>query len=171
MRKKGFAHDPLLYLDQPDIHKPKASMQDLYKTPSRPQADAAGKRIKSPTSFRRSQAFGSTDQIPDEDAFAPIGTDSVVDDESLEEASDDLKDDKDSLRRKPFKEMTLDEKVNYLANATNHIPSVRCEVKTKEKNYRGIIMSREEDVIVMRIGKRRLKIQMGDIENVRLLGF
>src|SRR5699024_4370106 len=106
-----------------------------------------------------------------EDAFAPIGTDSVVDDESLEEASDDLKDDKDSLRRKPFKEMSLDEKVNYLANATNHIASVGCEVKTMEKNYRGIIMSRKEDVIVMRIGKRRMKIQMGDIENVRLLGF
>src|SRR5699024_9408230 len=124
MRKKGFAHDPLLYLDQPDIHKPKASMQDLYETPPRPPAHPAGQRINSPTDSRRSQACGSTDQMPDEDAFAPIGTDSVGDDESLEEASDDLKDDKDSLRRKPFKEMTLDEKVNYLANATNHIPSV-----------------------------------------------
>src|SRR5699024_11630472 len=66
------------------------------------------------------------------------------------ESSDSKKEKQNSQSdTKKFKDMTLLEKVKYFADEPNHIPRIKCEIKTEDKSYRGYIMDIEEYTVYL----------------------
>ncbi|WP_188455657.1 CotO family spore coat protein [Virgibacillus oceani] len=143
MAEKKLARSPLLYIHQPTVDIPEANMQYDYMTPRSASAD--------------------TDTEVNE---------IQIENELLDEAEDsDDEEDKKASKRARFKEMTIAEKIDYFINMPSSLPKMKCEVKTDERSYRGIIIEKKEEDIFMLSGRRRVKIAVEEIEAIRLLGF
>src|SRR5699024_11650770 len=86
---------------------------------------------------------------------------------------DELKEKKSMADRPKFKDMTIEEKVEYFVSQPRHVPKLRCQIETNERKYRGIIIDFQEDHVFIRVGKRSssTKISLDQITNIRMLGF
>lgn len=161
MGDKKMAKSPLLYIQQPGIKEPRAPMQSHYKTPG--QHNRTGKIKKHP--FNRNY-FNQKQDIYDE---------AEGEAESAEESSDDHKQDdadtENQQERKKFKDMNLEERIHYFLNTPEHVPVMRAEVKTEDRNYRGKIVDYQDDNVYMRVGRRTTEIPFDTIKEIRLIGF
>lgn len=71
-----------------------------------------------------------------------------------------------------FKNLSIPEKVKYLASLPSEVPRIRCEVATKEDKYRGIMVKENEKEIEFRIlGNEHVTIKKSEIIAIQLLGF
>ncbi|MBP1947218.1 CotO family spore coat protein [Virgibacillus litoralis] len=158
MGEKKFAKSPLLYIHQPSIGTPKAPMQHQYTTPKKASAEqVVAQETKSvQTRTLRRDNFSKKSESEE---------DTNEDADESDESSDQ--------ERKKFKDMTINERVDYLVNPPKHVPAMKCEVKTDERNYRGTIVDFMEDNVIMRLGRRTSKteIPFESINDIRLIGF
>lgn len=178
MVRKRQAREPLFYIQQPKISKPVAPMQDNYSTPKRteketPQQGEGNPSFTMPTRGNNFQQFQSPQPItPNENTKED--TQEQLQDEEMEPPEDDTTAASEENSRPKFKDMTIDEKINYFINIPSHIPKLKCEISTDDRTYRGIIISREEEEgeenIVIRTGKRTFTITRKNINEIRLLG-
>lgn len=70
---------------------------------------------------------------------------------------------------KDFKDKNVAEQINYLVNRPDFAPQLICEIKTKERVYRGIILRDEEGVVTIRSGRRRIEIPKEKVTSIRLV--
>ncbi len=161
MVKRKYARNPMLYIQQPDNKSPKASMQHSYRT----------KKVSTSKSLEggsvRSRSFF------DEEREAREYEESIVFEEELNEDDDPQVHSEDKNARKKFNDRTLEEKIKYFTDAPSYAPKKKCEVKTENKIYRGIIMDRDEEHVFIRLANRSraVKIMINEIKNIKLLGF
>lgn len=167
-KNKRYAENPLLYIHQPDVGTPNASMQSRYQT-SRNQTDF------------QSNSREANNKIPKARVQRRYGGKLLRDKTEVENTS--IKNDtpinpteaiqQEQSSPKKFKEMDLAEKVKYLADEPNHAPKIKCEIKTMDKTYRGIIEDFDGVTVFMRVGKRvqSRKIFLDEIKRIRMLGF
>ncbi|SEU02694.1 Spore coat protein CotO [Salinibacillus kushneri] len=75
--------------------------------------------------------------------------------------------------KKGFREMTIEEKINYLTELPSQMPKMKCEVITPDKRYRGLILDFADEVVKMRTIQKpyRVELSLSEIEDVRLMGF
>lgn len=187
MGDKKFAKNPLLYITQPDIKTPKATMQYNYKTPKKnkeavhhekgTEPKIMSKPIKRKIQNRNFKQ--SADEIAETDTKEIDDSDVPDNNKEVEGGGEEGEEDPKGNRinsngdRPKFKDMRLKEKVEYLASTSPQMPKMRCEIKTKEKTYRGVIASYEGDTVFIRSGRRtsNTEIPFDDIEQIRMLGF
>lgn len=159
MGEKKFAKNPLLYIHQPSIGTPKAPMQHQYTTPKKaPAEQVVTKETKSvQTRPVKRDNFSKKSGSGEDDT---------------NEAADESDESSDQERKK-FKDMTLNERIEYFINSPKHVPVMKCEVKTEERNYRGIIVDFKEENIIMRVGRRTSTtgIPFEKVDDIRLIGF
>ncbi|TFJ93624.1 CotO family spore coat protein [Lentibacillus salicampi] len=155
------AKSPLLYIQQPNIKTPRASMQSHYRTPKKAFDD---NKKGYPMSKKRQVNWSNFGKQDNDDEAEEEVTESSEEDSDQQESSHD---------RKKFKDMTLEERVYYFLDAPKHAPVMRCEVKTEGRNYRGMIIDYQEKNVYMRVGKRTTPtaIPFDTITEIRLLGF
>lgn len=123
----GHFIEPLLYIDQPTIEKPKAFMQDYYYTPTKNEVE-----LENETS---------------EKVNAENGTSS-------------------------FKNLNVEEKIDYLLNLPDGVPKIRCEFTTDEKVYRGILLSKQEnEVSISVVGQENVTISINKLKDIQMIGF
>lgn len=136
-------------------------MQRGYVTPKE-ESRLRGRRNQ--RTIRKSSYFKS----PHLDDHAPSEDSQEMDVTEKESKSPDR-----PPRDKKFKEMSLEEKVFYFAYAPATSPTLRCEVMTSERSYRGKIVDFIENEVYMRVGRRISpeKIPFETIRDIRLLGF
>lgn len=159
MGEKKFAKNPLLYIHQPSIGTPKAPMQHHYTTPKKAPAEQAVTKETKNVQTRPVKR----------DNFSKK---SVSEEDDTNEAADESDESSDQERKK-FKDMTLNERIEYFVNSPKHVPVMKCEVKTEERNYRGIIVDFKEENIIMRVGRRTSTtgIPFEKVDDIRLIGF
>ena len=171
MGKKSFARDPLLYIHQSKIYKTEAPMQSRYMTPKREKGIVAN-NSKPTNSAGKSPINKSAFHKQLEQPKAKLEKSATMDNETTadEEKPKDKKDRDESVK---FKEMTLEKKIAYLVDSSSYAPKMRCEVRTEEKTYRGIIIDKKDNDIFIQIGKRAssTKISIAEIKSIRMLGF
>ncbi len=162
MGEKKFAKSPLLYIHQPSIGTPKAPMQHQYTTPK-----------KAPAEQTVTQETKSVQTRPIRRDNFSKKSDSQAEDPSEETDESDENDESSDQERKKFKDMTLHERVDYFVNPPKHVPAMKCEVKTEERNYRGTIVDFKEENVIMRVGRRNstTAIPFDSINDIRLIGF
>jgi|SRR5690625_2874149 len=163
MTKRKYAKDPMLYIQQPDNKQPRASMQHSYRTRKVTTSIEGG-------GYSRSRSFF------DEEREARQNEENLElaeEEEVFEEEEESTVQLKEEDNRKKFNDRTLEEKINYFANSPEYAPKKKCEIKTENKIYRGIITERDEEHVYIRVGNRAraVKITINEIKNIKLLGF
>ncbi|WP_047985915.1 CotO family spore coat protein [Ornithinibacillus californiensis] len=178
--QKKFAREPLMYIQQPTISKPSAPMQDSYKSPrkKRPAAPTPTEIEKKPTQnvikkrpSLNSFTKGATEEVKEPRVIKRRGPNLVqeIEEEELMTVEESLS--QENGERKKFKDMTLLEKVDYFVHTPSHLPRMRCEVITTERKYRGVILDKEENDVLIRVGRRQNRVNFEDILEINLLGF
>ncbi|SDJ86627.1 CotO family spore coat protein [Sediminibacillus albus] len=185
------AREPMLYITQPSLEKPAASMQTNYRTPrkkKRKPADkipAATKEMRKRHSGKEPEEVSAVDIVEGE-IYKELSDDSTT--EHSESANkDELKGEREEVqeespenavtsqrtKRKRFRDMTITEKVDYFVGIPQTVPRMKCEVTTDNQTYRGVIYDRRNDVVYMKTIKRPFKaeIKQQEIKKIRLLGF
>ncbi|MEC1769900.1 CotO family spore coat protein [Schinkia azotoformans] len=76
-------------------------------------------------------------------------------------------------RKKTFKEMSVEEKVDYLVKLPIAVPKVKCEIRTKESTFQGIIAGYTNGVvqIVQRKKPFRIDLKIEDILGINRKSF
>lgn len=74
-------------------------------------------------------------------------------------------------RLKPFKEMDLEEKIEYLQNFPKSIPPVPCIFQTANEAVRGIFVNKtENEVIVKQFDQTEKSISIKDLTSIVMMG-
>lgn len=114
-------NEPLLYINQPSLSKPKSYMQTEF--------DSKGER-------------------PSEHASK--------NNEALQTS---------------FKQLSMEEKIDYLVKLPRELFQMKCQVSTKDKTYYGMIKQRDDQGIEMiHSGKQEVSIQISEIKSITLIG-
>jgi hypothetical protein len=175
-KQSKFANEPLLYIQQSTSSMPNAPMQHFYTTPrksikSEAPTVEAEKKTKQPAIKRRpsiSSYLGSA--IPDNETMAKGQPEELNNtNNTVQKEMKETKETKET--KKKFKDMTINEKIDYFINTPSHLPRMRCEVITLERKYRGTILDFKDNEIQMRVGKKIILLKLEDITEIQLLGF
>ncbi|MBU5259567.1 spore coat CotO family protein [Bacillus pumilus] len=75
--------------------------------------------------------------------------------------------------KKPLSQMSIDEKVDFLTSLPHNMPRALCLIEADGKTYRGIIMDRKEDLVVIRTagGGNPVELAIDEISSIHPLGF
>ncbi|PRS47250.1 spore coat protein [Bacillus sp. GBSC66] len=75
--------------------------------------------------------------------------------------------------KKPLSQMSIDEKVDFLTSLPHNMPRALCLIEADGKTYRGIIMYRKEDLVVIRTagGGNPVELAIDEISSIHPLGF
>jgi len=160
MAKRDFAKEPLLYIHQPNVGKVQAPMQHSYisnrkrkteKVQEDKEIEAVPKKVN-----RRQNSFQQGKETKQ-----PTYSKDNNGEEGIEP------------RRKNFKDMDITERINYFITRPTFAPQVRCEIRTEDRKYRGVILDFQENKVYLKIGNRKtpIEILLEDIEDIQLVGF
>jgi len=167
-KNKRYAENPLLYIHQPDVGTPNASMQSRYQTSKNKAVSQSNNRdVNNKIPKGRVQRRYGGKLVPNQ---TEVENPSINNDTPIN-STETIQYEQSSPKK--FKEMDLAEKVKYLADEPNHAPKIKCEIKTMDKTYRGVIEDFDGVTVFMRIGKRvqPRKILLDEIKRIRMLGF
>jgi hypothetical protein len=79
---------------------------------------------------------------------------------------------RETFETKDFQEMTLGEKLNFLANLPAHLSNIKCSLITDNKNYEGYIIGYKDKQVVFQTAKdrKRVTISRENIVSLTLIG-
>ncbi|MFC2949907.1 CotO family spore coat protein [Virgibacillus sediminis] len=165
MGKRRFAKEPLLYIHQPSIGRPEAKMQYDYSTPKKAQSEKVASEEQGNTSIAKIRG----DFLEEEQkALEEMGKEV---EQKKEKEPVKANEDDSSENNKSFREMSIPEKADYLAEDPKFTPKKKCEVKTEERRHRGIITQVKDGIVYMRTGNRSRELTMEEIKDIRIIGF
>ncbi|WP_456265341.1 MULTISPECIES: CotO family spore coat protein [unclassified Bacillus (in: firmicutes)] len=75
--------------------------------------------------------------------------------------------------KKPLSQMSIDEKVDFLTRLPHNMPRALCLIEADGKTYRGIIMDRKDDTVIIRTagGGNPVELPIAEISSIHPLGF
>ncbi|MCY7494703.1 CotO family spore coat protein [Bacillus safensis] len=75
--------------------------------------------------------------------------------------------------KKPLSQMSIDEKVDFLTRLPHNMPRALCLIEADGKTYRGIIMERKDDTVIIRTagGGNPVELAIAEISSIHPLGF
>lgn len=153
MGKNRYRKQPLLYIHQPNTEVQPAHMQSDYYTPEEQNRKEIAESNENKKSNRR-----------------PIKRYNIVEDEMDTHAEESESEEEEEK----FNNMTLQEKVVFFVQRSNQTTAViKCEVRTENKKYQGVIVDFKDDVIYMKLERRTQvrEISFPEITHIRMLGF
>jgi hypothetical protein len=130
--KRKVQPKPLLYIDQPD-----------YGDYDQQSEDYVVSQIKS-TKEEKKEIIAS--EKVKEKATKLIGTEKEK--EQPQKKVEKVK--KKRSDRKSFKDMAVEEKVDFIINLPQQLPRLTAEIVTEEKKVRGLIYDRDDNIIKVR---------------------
>jgi Spore coat protein CotO len=161
-KDKSSNKEPLLYIQQPKLQEVKGNMQVVYRSSKRNEKkDAKTSRpFENKTDGHKINSAVSTSEIVKETNPAQ----EAVREESKHPAQ--------TFRRlPPFKELNLDEKLEYITASINGKVPFPCEFSTDTDTYKGVLIDNTDSEI-------RLKTFQGDevsfvreaLKSIRMIG-
>jgi hypothetical protein len=155
---------PLLYIQQPSLQLVKPKMQDMFKT------RANEKSVKESKKKQKKQAEQT------KEVSSLVGTlDEPKEKQDENEQVEQPREDRFGLYRvrhvKPFKELSVVEKIDYLSRFPSLIAPLPCEFVTKNGSVKGILYRRNNDQIIIRMFNGETKdIPLSQIKNIHMIG-
>ncbi|WP_190279426.1 CotO family spore coat protein [Ornithinibacillus gellani] len=167
----GYAREPMLYIHQPTLKVPEAKMQQHYRSYGRGNETLA---VEDKTTVQESveREKRPVRRSPKKNVLS-IPQDRIKDKVDKDISENEGMTQKEKQSRPKFKDMKLLEKIAYLAEKPTHVPKMKCELKTAERNYRGIIMELKDEVVHMQVVRKPgiTAIPITSVTDVRMLGF
>ncbi len=136
---------PLMYISQPDFTPAPGGMQQSFV-------------VKQSTRVSEEKELEVRDEVS----------------KVLEEKTDDIKESEPKrTRKKRFSEMDIEERIQFFINLPDNLPKTMCQITTKDRSYRGVILSYEEGLVSIKTltSPRKVEIQLDDIEAINAIGF
>lgn len=164
---------PLLYIHQPFVRTPATNMQETYMIKQelveieeeKPNQEEPKKKI----SLAKKELVQEqvTKDIP---IFEHPPTTSHSNSPTPSKTFQDKK--QTSFNRvKPFKEMNLEERLEYLINYPKVLPPAPCVFVTEEKNYQGYLIEYDSQNVTIRFHDQTTKtLPIHGLKNVMLIG-
>ena len=197
MSKEKYANEPLLFIKQNNITFPIAPMQESYVTPKKkpklkkevinkvkepklvmeeePLLDEGmeEKLVESPNKKYTSKKVAKEEAMDQSNIADSLDQELVTEEntETKNEVINETEEEQSVRERKQFRDMSIRERVEYFANTSEYAPKMRCEVKTKQKTFRGVIVSFKDEEVMFQSGRKMQQIPFEEIKAVRLLGF
>ncbi|UOR13110.1 CotO family spore coat protein [Halobacillus amylolyticus] len=187
-RRKN-AKPPVLYITQPHLDPVEISMQTSYhsetkenQSKSQPESESKGEPRSEPKSESTSQRYSSFEKqlrqrVP-QSQNTKKKSQSKQEVEAVKSKADQTEESKKAEsnrdRRQKFRDMTIEEKVNYFISLPAQVPKMKCEVSTPgEGQIRGYIQRYEEGMVYMKTFQKpfQKEVALEDIQSIRLLGF
>ncbi|MFS0752161.1 CotO family spore coat protein [Oceanobacillus sp. 1P07AA] len=153
MSKKEYAKAPLLYIHQPNLNQPKASMQHHYM--GNRSENVQSENVKKESIIPRKTRGGRLINV-------------TANKENSEQENPE-----DDREKKQFKDMSISEKIDYFVSRSEYAPPVHCLVITDDQKYRGVIIETTKENVKFRPSRRKsiIEITFDDIKDIQLLGF
>ncbi|HGE5783557.1 CotO family spore coat protein, partial [Bacillus pseudomycoides] len=75
-------------------------------------------------------------------------------------------------KRKPFKDMNNEEKLNFLIHRPKYIPKVKCQIITLEEKLNGYVLSYEKGYVAIKMMEKtkEIKVKFEDIVHIKMMG-
>ncbi|MCP3031962.1 spore coat CotO family protein [Halobacillus sp. A1] len=163
--KKQTAKPPLLYITQPNLPPAEVSMQTSFRANTTAAPKTNTSQVEKELRLRNQQKMKEHEPKSEEREEVP---DENYVEEETESARLSRRD-----RRQRFRDMSLEEKVNYFVHLPSQLPKMKCEVTTTDHAFKGYIQKFEENIVLMKTFQKPYeeKIPFEDIQSIRLLGF
>ncbi|MBA4536415.1 hypothetical protein H1Z61_04465 [Bacillus aquiflavi] len=170
-KEKKEVKKPLLYIDQPTFKQPKLNMQETYSSKRAKKHDEENNNNKSVRKIKKRGGKGLRNQT----SIRTLPVEEEIRVDQLENEEEVISTNKTSpfQRVKSFKEMGLEERVQYLANFPKQLPSVPCLFKTKERTYKGFLVQYDDKktVTIKLYDKTEATIAVSELLEVKMIGY
>jgi hypothetical protein len=182
--QKTSGKTPLLYIQQPSMKETKANMQQSYSSKNakpkqevkKPEAAPEQKQKRRKRSYFEDELgslYGEEpvkDQVKREE-FEETNTKKTHETET-ESVSEENKTRTYSFKPlKPFRDMELDEKINYLSRYINGKAPFPCEFVTGEDHYKGILLQDGDDILVIKSFQGdEVEIKRSSLKAIKIIG-
>jgi hypothetical protein len=155
---------PLLYIHQPFARTPATTMQDVYTSRQEEELVEEEKPLEAESKKNISLAKKEIvqEQIPRDENRLEIPQATTA---TIKEKHSSFK------RVKPFKEMTVKERLDYLINYPTVLPTPPCVFITDEKNYQGYLTECDGNEVTIRFHDQTNKtVAVNALKDVILIG-
>lgn len=192
---KSSKTNPMMYIVQPKLAPANASMQSTYRkrksivqdNSSNVQNKLGEKGENSRENSPQGESKQPNDQKIKKVPISKSRNEQIANDEGNTE-SDIVNDEKsksshennsepnsshqENKERKRFKDMNTKERLEYLSHTPPGVPKMKCEIKTADEVYRGLVATFDGIKADLRIIKRPYKatVSIDEIEEINLLG-
>jgi hypothetical protein len=179
--------EPMLYIHQPSLKTPNLKMQEVYSAKQAEAMNKASSEIPSGTKRKKRKPAESQQDLG---IFGPVPIDLEVMEmksEDVQEAvnvfqtknleQNEIETNKKGTpsfqRVKPFKEMNVHERLDYLMEFPKQLPPVLCIFETGNGPVSGFISSRpSKDLVeITLLDKTIQRMKVDDLRQVKMLGF
>ncbi|PRO41102.1 CotO family spore coat protein [Bacillus sp. LLTC93] len=191
MSNKGDENQkPLMYIVQPSYDESKPAMQDIVRKRKKSEKPPENKKSTKDTIEESAQEPVSQEVEQKKEAEPPALQEEqkVTQEAELIQEREPLKEEekqpegvfhetKQEPRRKrvkkPLSQMSIDEKVDFLTSLPHNMPRALCLIEADGKTYRGIIMDRKENTVIIRTagGGNPVELAIEEITSIHPLGF
>lgn len=161
-QNKGI-YKPLLYIAQPEMTDPTGRMQQTYTSHLEENTNSKG------------QASGRSSHITLNIPASMPPTEKTYDlkeDLPIEELEDNKKN-STMGHEDSFKRLSIVDRITYLLNLPQYMPSLLCQIDTENKKYTGRVVKYEKPYVFVRLRNRHQpeKITLNAIKDIRITSF
>jgi Spore coat protein CotO len=168
---------PLLYIHQPFVRTPATNMQDVYTSSQEIEELEAEKPLEEEIKKKISLSKKDIVQEPaqkevtkdkkSEISAAAVPSKSVKSSPSINQG----KQHSSFKRVKPFKEMDIKERLDYLINYPKVLPPASCIFITDDQNYQGYLIDYTGEEITIKLFDQSSKtVAINTLKGVNLMG-
>ncbi|UOQ43413.1 spore coat CotO family protein [Halobacillus salinarum] len=167
VNRKRLAKPPMLYITQPTFKPAEVSMQTSFRGTRKGNNPTGDKSASS--SLENEIRSRSRGDVENNETAVAVQNEIV----KKEEKSETKENITPRERRQRFRDMSLEEKVDYFFQLPPQVPKMKCEVITDEEQYRGYIQKYEDGIVYMKVFQRpfQKEVPFIDIQDIRLIGF
>ncbi|WP_251552449.1 CotO family spore coat protein [Neobacillus muris] len=158
---------PLLYIEQPFMRTPQnLHMQEVFTS----RQD----RVQPEEVLKVGETINLEPILEPEVAESPVPIEMMQQEEpEQDQAPQSQEKRRPALSRvKPFKEMSLTERIDYLLDFPKVLPPVKCVFYTDDEKYLGVLVGYENDQVEIQVPNQssNIIIPMEDLKNIIMIG-
>ncbi len=159
---------PLLYIHQPDLREVKSNMQSSYRS-SNIKTDSAKQKESVAIVKKKKREYLQED-------LDSIQAEVEIEQEEKQESQPQPKPDENKgkfgfKKVKPFREMDLNEKLDYLTEFGDGKAPFPCVFTTESNSYKGVIFSANgTEVEIKPFQGEHVKLNKNDIKSIKMIG-
>ncbi|MEI2663482.1 CotO family spore coat protein [Rossellomorea sp. LJF3] len=174
MRKeKKAGREPLLYINQPRLEEVKGNMQVTYRSVKKPKP--VEERIKSNRISDPETPLSQgtqEDKYVDEQLFLDQGE---HEEEPSVQPTRELPERKTAAsafrKLKPFRELTIEEKLDYISASISGKVPFPCEFSNGQVTVKGVIVEDTgEDITIKSFQGEEVKMRKNEIQSIKMIG-
>jgi hypothetical protein len=179
---KSSRKTPLLYIQQPALKETRANMQQSYTSKNatpKPVEKQSNESLAEKKPKRRKRSYFEEElgtlygeEPANEKLTHEPENEQREDVENLEERGPENKKRAFSFKPlKPFREMELEEKLDYLSRYINGKAPFPCEFVTEEDRYKGILLKAGEDVLIIKSFQGdEVEVARSSLKAIKIIG-